>query len=124
MFCPSCKDEFRPGFTRCEGCGVDLVDDLSAEEPRAEAGNEAPPAGPVPMADFCGFLELDDARGARETLRAERIRSEIAIRDEPEPPPGGPIAEEFWLRVEVAGYKRAASLLAIDAVEDSEDEER
>ena len=29
MFCPSCKDEFRPGFTRCATCNVDLVDSLS-----------------------------------------------------------------------------------------------
>ena len=25
MFCPVCHDEFRPGFTRCEGCDADLV---------------------------------------------------------------------------------------------------
>ena len=38
MFCPKCKVEYRPGFTRCSDCEVDLVDvlpeeDLSYEEP-------------------------------------------------------------------------------------------
>ena len=29
MFCPVCKGEFREGFTRCQQCNVNLVDDLS-----------------------------------------------------------------------------------------------
>lgn len=28
MFCPVCKGEFREGFTRCDGCNVNLVADL------------------------------------------------------------------------------------------------
>jgi hypothetical protein len=28
MFCPQCKAEYRPGFTRCSDCGLDLVNDL------------------------------------------------------------------------------------------------
>jgi hypothetical protein len=28
MFCPRCKAEYRPGFTRCSDCGLDLVSDL------------------------------------------------------------------------------------------------
>ncbi|MCL5035169.1 MAG: DUF2007 domain-containing protein [Bacteroidetes bacterium] len=35
MFCPQCKTEYRPGFTRCADCGVDLVDRLP-EEPVEE----------------------------------------------------------------------------------------
>jgi hypothetical protein len=30
MFCPECEAEYRPGFTRCSDCGVDLVDQLAA----------------------------------------------------------------------------------------------
>jgi len=29
MFCPECKAAYRPGFTRCPDCDVDLVADLS-----------------------------------------------------------------------------------------------
>jgi hypothetical protein len=35
MFCPSCRSEYRDGFTRCEGCSVELVDVLPPE-PSAE----------------------------------------------------------------------------------------
>ena len=31
MFCPKCKVEYRPGFTRCSDCEVDLVDVLPEE---------------------------------------------------------------------------------------------
>jgi hypothetical protein len=28
MFCPECRAEYRPGFTHCADCDVDLVHDL------------------------------------------------------------------------------------------------
>jgi hypothetical protein len=28
VFCPKCRDEYRPGFTRCADCETDLVDAL------------------------------------------------------------------------------------------------
>ena len=31
MFCPVCKYEYRPGFTHCNDCDVDLVDALPSE---------------------------------------------------------------------------------------------
>jgi hypothetical protein len=31
MFCPNCGIEYRPGFTHCNDCDVDLVEELSAE---------------------------------------------------------------------------------------------
>lgn len=30
MFCPECRAEYRPGFTRCADCERDLVDELDA----------------------------------------------------------------------------------------------
>lgn len=38
MFCPVCRYEFRRGFTKCNECGVDLVDTLPAEDEASEAG--------------------------------------------------------------------------------------
>lgn len=32
MFCPNCRSEYLPGFTRCNDCDVALVDELVAEE--------------------------------------------------------------------------------------------
>jgi hypothetical protein len=37
MFCPECKAEYRPGFTRCSDCDVDLVEALS---PADNSANE------------------------------------------------------------------------------------
>ena len=31
MFCPECRAEYRPGFTRCADCDVDLVQELPVE---------------------------------------------------------------------------------------------
>jgi hypothetical protein len=31
MFCPECRAEHRPGFTRCADCDVDLVQELPVE---------------------------------------------------------------------------------------------
>ena len=37
MWCPSCGAEYRPGFTRCADCDVDLVDELPDVPEREEA---------------------------------------------------------------------------------------
>jgi len=34
MFCPECRAEYRPGFTHCYDCDVDLVQELSASDTR------------------------------------------------------------------------------------------
>ena len=120
MFCPKCKDEFRPGFTRCERCRVDLVDDLSvvAGRPAARA-----PEAAVSVTDFCGFLTLEEARGARDQLRVERIRSEIVLREPPGVDWNQPAHEEYWLRVDSSRIKAVAGILGgipeVDAPDDS-----
>jgi hypothetical protein len=42
MFCPVCRYEFRRGFTRCNECGVDLVDALPSEDSQPAAGGSNP----------------------------------------------------------------------------------
>jgi len=32
MFCPQCGEEYRPGFTHCSDCDVDLVEQLPVEQ--------------------------------------------------------------------------------------------
>jgi len=59
MICPQCKAEYRPGFTRCADCDVDLV-----WEKQYTQGPEGPPAEPGdPNEDpFCSFWKGEDAR--------------------------------------------------------------
>ncbi|HKW32064.1 MAG TPA: hypothetical protein VJN92_03600 [Candidatus Acidoferrum sp.] len=39
MFCPQCRVEYRPGFTHCTDCDVNLVDALPQESERAGQAN-------------------------------------------------------------------------------------
>jgi len=59
MICPQCKAEYRPGFTRCADCDLDLV-----WEPHYAQGPERPLADPGdPNEDpFCSFWKGDDSR--------------------------------------------------------------
>src|SRR5260370_38410207 len=34
MFCPECRAEYRPGFTRCSDCAVDLVHEIPEQDAR------------------------------------------------------------------------------------------
>ena len=44
MFCPQCKAEYRPGFTRCSDCDVELVSALPQTE---ETSSGALPSGSI-----------------------------------------------------------------------------
>ena len=110
MFCPRCESEFRPGFTRCGACDVDLVDSLDAVQ---ESAAEAPsmPSMPVAMAEVCGYLDFADARRERDLLHGEGILTELVVRVSPDCVPGDPIVEEYWLRAEAQQMKRVQALL-------------
>src|SRR5262244_2695265 len=36
MYCPECKAEYRPGFTHCTDCDVDLVAELPKPKPEPD----------------------------------------------------------------------------------------
>jgi hypothetical protein len=117
MFCPVCRDEYRPGFSRCATCDVALVEALDVEVPRT-----APPA-PVEvhdeevMANFCGFLTLDEARHARDAVRHAQLPAEILIRDAPASASGAVVDEEFWLRVRPRDFRAVVALVGFEPVE-------
>jgi hypothetical protein len=117
MFCPVCRDEYRPGFTRCATCDAALVEELDAAPPRAPApiAVEAPVDGA--MDNFCGFLTLEEARHARDAVRSAHMPAEILIRDAPTAAPGGPVAEEFWLRVRPKDFRAIVALVGFEPVE-------
>ena len=122
MFCPQCRDEFRQGFSRCERCNVDLVEDLS----RIEQPRRAEPGVPaiLRLAEYCGFLSLDDAREAREKLREQRIRGDIVIRDAPDSSRDEPAGEEYWLRVDASRLREVPGILGeIPKIEEPDEPE-
>jgi hypothetical protein len=59
MICPQCKAEYRPGFTRCADCDVDLVWELPKEAMQLR-GNSAP--GDPNEDPFCSFWKGEDPR--------------------------------------------------------------
>jgi len=119
MFCPTCRDEFRPGFTRCTTCDVALVESLDPEHRRA-APTDIEALAPVAMVEYCGFVSLDEARHARDRLRGQGIRGEIVIRDGPTE--GGRPTEEYWLRVDRDRFRDASTLLGFDEAEHEADD--
>jgi len=59
MFCPQCNAEYRPGFTRCSDCGLDLVQDPPH---LALAGKQPVEPGDPNEDPFCSFWKGQDAR--------------------------------------------------------------
>jgi len=117
MFCPVCRDEYRPGFTRCATCDAALVEALDAAGPRAPAPIVAEVAAEEATANFCGFLTLDEARHARDKVREAKLTAEILIRDAPGSTAEAPVEEEFWLRVRPRDFRAIVGLIGFEPVE-------
>ena len=124
MICPVCRDEYRKGFTRCATCSVDLVETLDAAAPVMPAPSAAPHAQGAPASDgptveatvpYCGFLALDEARHARQSLRDRGVRSLIVITESAD-------GEEFWLRITPEDVKAAVAVLGRHEVAATHDE--
>lgn len=111
MFCPRCHSEYRPGFTRCADCDVELVESLTEQKPGSRPAARRPPG---PQVDFCGFFTLEEAREARDRLRREGIRSEIAIRESPGSENLTLPPEEYWLRFDAREFQTASAILGFD----------
>ena len=110
MFCPRCQCEFRPGYTRCVACDVELVEDLSAVEPEHVDAPEPEPTL-IQFAEVCGYLDLEEARRVRDLLHHSKIASEVLIRTSPESPVDGPVAEEYWLRADAQQIRQVKALM-------------
>jgi hypothetical protein len=108
MFCPRCRAEYRPGFTRCSDCDVDLVDSL---EPK--------PAGPRPFAGDApvvlgGFATAFEASIVRAALEDAGIESVIRCDDAGGTNPAIAFARGAELLVCARDVARARRVLAVD----------
>ena len=114
MFCPVCRDEYRPGFTQCATCDAALVDSLDARGPSVPAPVLADATPEEALAVFCGFLTLDEARHARDTVRAAKLPADILIRETPGAAIDAPVQEEFWLRVRPRDFAVMEGLIGFE----------
>jgi len=62
MFCPQCRVEYRPGFTHCADCDVDLVYELPLVKTNSFESREKAAAGEDEEDPFCAFWQGDDSR--------------------------------------------------------------
>lgn len=118
MFCPVCRDEYRRGFTRCATCDVELVESLDAAPPEPEAPRPlvTEVAAQESTVNFCGYLTLEEAREARDKVRARKMRAEILVCEPPGTDLSGPVEkEEYWLRVTPREFRAVADLLGYAA---------
>jgi len=68
-FCPSCRSEYRPGFTHCKDCDIALV----AALPETEEGiNTA-----IELVDVATFPDLPQAEMVRELLEENGIAATL-----------------------------------------------
>jgi len=54
MFCPECRAEYRPGFTRCSDCDVELVNEISGQDTRVRK----PKRDPATIKLVAAFIRL------------------------------------------------------------------
>ncbi|HET7150380.1 MAG TPA: hypothetical protein VFI60_03140 [Candidatus Acidoferrum sp.] len=85
MFCPQCRSEYRPGFTHCTDCDVDLVNALPESK---EETSKALPGGSLEilwegedLALFKSLLDELEAAGIRYFDQALSIYPGVRRRD-------------------------------------------
>jgi hypothetical protein len=105
LFCPQCKLEYRPGFTHCNDCDVDLV----AELPKAVATQEVGVHDLRSPSILRQGVSAAEAVIVREALNAAGIRFNTR-RAAAEIVADGSPAYEFW--VDIQDRAQAQSVLA------------
>jgi|SRR5215831_8975982 len=117
MFCPQCRVEYRPGFTRCTDCDVDLVYELPREEGEVSPGQAQSPTPPEtfdgdgfrPLVDFRSSLTCADGclrlQEAGILYRVKELPRCVGFQVDPRP--------EFQLSVPHPAFERAKDLLGI-----------
>lgn len=79
MFCPSCKAEYREGFTRCADCDADLVESLASSSGR---DGEPEDSGEAADLDAPELLWNGIDVGAFEQIRSALDEANIPYNDE------------------------------------------
>jgi hypothetical protein len=118
MFCPECKAEYRPGFTHCSDCDVDLVEEL----PEKEASSDGEP---VLLWECAGQSECvgvcSDLKNADIPYKVDQVPSERTVKMG--------VQWRYRILISPSDLDRAKDVLGVDAPQhtipssDAEDEE-
>ena len=101
-------------------CDVELVADRSAVDPEYVDAPERLPVA-IQLVDVCGYLDLTEARQARDQLHQRKIASELVIRTSPETPAAGNVVEEYWLRADARQIRQVQAMLERSAPAPADD---
>lgn len=101
-FCPKCHSEYRPGFTRCTDCDLELIESLPEEKP--EEFNQAD----VELVELATFPNSSEAEMIQELLEDNDIST--VLRGDVDPLGLASGAESITLLVEEADLVEAQKL--------------
>jgi hypothetical protein len=101
-FCPKCHSEYRPGFTRCTDCDLELIGSLPEEKP--EKFNQAD----VELVELATFPNSSEAEMIQELLEDNGIST--VLRGDVDPLGLASGAESIILLVEEADLVEAQKL--------------
>jgi hypothetical protein len=107
MYCPICKAEYRPGFTVCSDCDVQLVSELPEDPPEDET-NELPTVGdlysPNNEVELALIKSILDAEGINYFVKNDLFGSmEVGPRIE--------LLNKKMIMVQSDQYERALELI-------------
>jgi hypothetical protein len=115
MVCPECGAEYRPGFTRCSDCDVDLVAALPTETAPQEVGVHDLSSPSI----LRQGLSAADAPALRDALNAAGIRFNTR-RSSAEIIADGSPTYEFWINSEDRANAQSVLTSALHADETGE----
>jgi len=74
-FCPSCRCEYRMGFTCCNDCSIELVDSLPEETRESPDIGESPEMDELELVELSSFPDPMEAQMIQELLENNGIES-------------------------------------------------
>lgn len=127
MFCPQCRTDYRPGFTRCSDCDVDLVEELPSGRRSMERmpdGEMSPEALPnweemrsvweghsaLECADLCREFQRTRIRyGVDQSVKSRYLNMEVDWK--------------YQIRVPASDFEKARKVLGYEEGDDTEQPE-
>jgi len=115
MFCPRCRAEYRPGFSRCSDCGVGLVDQLPPDPSSGERGSGIDSEELVVVRSYPTVIEAELAKSALESVG---IDSMIRTDNEGGQSPALSMTRGVELLIRASDVPAANDMLGVEGIEE------